>query len=147
MTFCGTFEYMAPEVLTYKSYDYAVDLWAIGILLYELLTGNTPFSGEITDSKKDRQYHLIRIKPKYISPEAHSLIGGLLESEPSNRLGMGYKAYEEIRQHEFFTRPVKKGGSVFVFEDVLSLRIQSPWVPNLDGPRDLKYFGKVCKEC
>lgn len=39
MTFCGTLEYMAPEVRMYKSYDFGIDLWAIGILTYELLTG------------------------------------------------------------------------------------------------------------
>lgn len=44
-TFCGTYEYMAPEMLIDKSYDYKIDIWGLGILLYELLHGKAPFRG------------------------------------------------------------------------------------------------------
>lgn len=45
-TFCGTYEYMAPEMLFGTSYDYKVDNWALGVLLYELVHGHAPFRGE-----------------------------------------------------------------------------------------------------
>lgn len=45
MTFCGTLDYMSPEMISNKPHDYRVDIWALGVLLYELLHGNAPFSG------------------------------------------------------------------------------------------------------
>ena len=51
-TFCGTYEYMAPEMLFNNSYDYRIDLWAVGVLLYELVHGRAPFRGETSDEVK-----------------------------------------------------------------------------------------------
>ena len=45
-TFCGTYEYMAPEMLFKGEYDYRVDIWALGVLLYEMLHGRAPFKGK-----------------------------------------------------------------------------------------------------
>ena len=45
-TFCGTYEYMAPEMIFRSEYDYRVDIWAVGVLLYELLHGTAPFKGK-----------------------------------------------------------------------------------------------------
>ena len=64
---------MAPEVLTFTSYDHAVDIWAIGVLLYEMLTGDSPFSGQTMGNDRNRDYTKVPIKARYISPESHSL--------------------------------------------------------------------------
>jgi serine/threonine protein kinase len=52
-TFCGTYEYMAPEMLFKGEYDYRVDIWALGILLYEMLHGRAPFKGKTASEVKD----------------------------------------------------------------------------------------------
>lgn len=45
-TFCGTYEYMAPEMLFHGNYDYRIDIWALGVLLYEMVHGHAPFRGD-----------------------------------------------------------------------------------------------------
>ena len=96
-TFCGTVEYMAPEIVGSEKYDYSVDIWSLGILLYELLMGHSPFR-----AKKDRntmikiKLHNLSFKEKSLSSECINLIKGLLESNPSNRLKI-----KDIFNHPF----------------------------------------------
>ena len=87
-TFCGTLEYMAPEMLQNKGHTYHVDLWALGILLYELIAGNAPFIGK-SDSEKRRQIleNKIFFDSKF-SEEAKNLIRSLLKSEPNERMNI-----------------------------------------------------------
>jgi len=51
MTFCGTYDYMAPEMLNNGKHDFSLDIWSVGILLYELLHGYAPFPGKTDDIK------------------------------------------------------------------------------------------------
>lgn len=53
-TFCGTYEYMAPEMVFEKEYNYAIDIWAMGVLLYELLHGYAPFPAKNLDEMKEK---------------------------------------------------------------------------------------------
>lgn len=87
-TFCGTLEYMAPEMLQNKGHTYHVDLWALGILLYELVAGNAPFVGK-SDGEKRRQIleNKIFFDSKF-SEEAKILIRSLLKSEPTDRMNI-----------------------------------------------------------
>lgn len=87
-TFCGTLEYMAPEMLQNKGHTYHVDLWALGILLYELIAGNAPFIGK-SDNEKRRQIleNKILFESKF-SEEAKTLIRSLLKSEPNERVNI-----------------------------------------------------------
>ena len=100
MSFCGTLEYMAPEIIQYRSYDFAVDLWSLGVLTYELLTGVTPFPGKLENTSRD--YSLIPIKAKYITPQAHKFIGELLQLNPHDRLGASFRGFKELREHAWF---------------------------------------------
>jgi len=92
-SFCGTAEYLAPEMLIGSGHDYSVDWWALGILIYEMLVGIPPFFHR----NKHRMYFLIKESPvnfpdpvKHgidISPTARDLIKRLLDKNRKKRLG------------------------------------------------------------
>ena len=85
--FVGTPEYMAPETIKNKDPTYASDMWAFGCIAYQLLTGETPFSGGSAYLTflhvQNGSFHV----PVYLSPEARDLIDALLQKDPTNRLG------------------------------------------------------------
>ncbi|KAJ4720256.1 Serine/threonine-protein kinase [Melia azedarach] len=99
---CGTLEYMSPEIVLGKGHDKAADWWSVGILLYEMLTGQPPFTG---GNRQKIQQKIIRDKiklPAFLSSDAHSLLKGLLQKEASKRLGRGPGGSEEIKSHKWF---------------------------------------------
>ncbi len=106
-SFCGTAEYLAPEMLTGTGHDFTVDWWALGVLLYEMLVGIPPFFHR----NKHRMYFLIKESPvnfpdpiKHgidISPQAKDIIRKLLEKNRKKRLG-GANDIKEIIGHPFF---------------------------------------------
>jgi serine/threonine protein kinase len=88
-TFCGTFAYMAPELLKGENYDFKVDIWAIGILLYELLHGNPHFLGSENKSIPGiMNWDGVDMKLlSGLSPQVKSLIRGMLQKDASKRMG------------------------------------------------------------
>ncbi|KAK4485715.1 hypothetical protein RD792_008361 [Penstemon davidsonii] len=99
---CGTTEYMAPEILLSKGHNKDADWWSIGILLFEMLSGQPPFTHA---NRKKLQEKIINEKfklPPRLSTEAHSLLKGLLQKDPSKRLGSGPKGADEIKFHKWF---------------------------------------------
>ncbi|KAH9613693.1 hypothetical protein KSS87_021019 [Heliosperma pusillum] len=99
---CGTVEYMAPEIILGKGHDKAADWWSVGILIFEMLTGQPPFDG---GNRNKIQQKIIKDKiklPTFLSSEAHSLIKGLLQKDASRRLGNGVTASEEVKCHKWF---------------------------------------------
>ncbi|KMT17414.1 hypothetical protein BVRB_2g038690 [Beta vulgaris subsp. vulgaris] len=99
---CGTTEYMAPEIILGEGHNKAADWWSVGILLYEMLTGELPFRG---GNRYKLQQKILKDKiklPTFLSSEAHSLIKGLLQKDPSKRLGSGPNGENEIRSHRWF---------------------------------------------
>lgn len=84
-TFCGTYEYMAPEIFETESYDSAVDIWSLGILLYEILHRKSPFAGSsIFNIYKNIIKEQLNIRPD-IDPLAASLIARILKPNPKDR--------------------------------------------------------------
>ncbi|KAL3748317.1 hypothetical protein ACJRO7_009536 [Eucalyptus globulus] len=99
---CGTTEYMAPEILLSKGHNKDADWWSVGILLYEMLNGQPPYTHT---NRQKLQQRIINEKvklPPRLTSEAHSLLKGLLQKEPSKRLGSGPKGGEEIKGHKWF---------------------------------------------
>ena len=103
MSFVGTHEYLAPEIIRGDGHGSAVDWWTFGIFLYELLHGKTPFKG---NGNRETLFNVVGQSLKFaegssISFAAKDLIRGLLVKDPQKRLGYKRGA-TEIKQHPFF---------------------------------------------
>lgn len=101
-SFCGTVEYMAPEVVSRKGHTNVCDWWSLGVLMFEMLVGTLPFSCK---DRKQTMSQILRAKlrmPEFLSPEAQSLLRALFKRNPANRLGAGPTGCKEIKTHPFF---------------------------------------------
>ena len=85
-TFCGTYEYMAPEMLFENEYDEKIDVWALGILLYEMLHGVAPFKGQSAADVKEKMIVGSYTISSHLSSECRDLIVSLLKFSPEDRI-------------------------------------------------------------
>uniref|UniRef100_A0A3Q0R677 Ribosomal protein S6 kinase n=1 Tax=Amphilophus citrinellus TaxID=61819 RepID=A0A3Q0R677_AMPCI len=131
-SFCGTIEYMAPEVVNRRGHTQSADWWSFGVLMFEMLTGSLPFQGK---DRKETMALILKAKlgmPQFLSPEVQSLLRALFKRNPANRLGAGPDGVEEIKRHRFFAS--------IDWNKLYRKEVRPPFKPTVGRPEDTFHF-------
>uniref|UniRef100_A0A3Q1JPA7 Ribosomal protein S6 kinase n=1 Tax=Anabas testudineus TaxID=64144 RepID=A0A3Q1JPA7_ANATE len=131
-SFCGTIEYMAPEVVNRRGHTQSADWWSFGVLMFEMLTGSLPFQGK---DRKETMALILKAKlgmPQFLSPEVQSLLRALFKRNPANRLGAGPEGVEEIKRHRFFAS--------IDWSKLYKKEMRPPFKPTVGRPEDTFHF-------
>ncbi|WYZ45904.1 hypothetical protein EsH8_IX_000129 [Colletotrichum jinshuiense] len=131
-TFCGTPEFMAPEILLDKKYGRAVDWWAFGVLIYQMLLQQSPFRGEDEDEIYDAILADEPLYPIHMPRDSVSILQKLLTREPDQRLGSGPTDAQEIMNQPFFRN--------INWDDIYHKRVAPPFMPQIKSATDTSNF-------
>ncbi|XP_060874981.1 serine/threonine-protein kinase N isoform X1 [Metopolophium dirhodum] len=131
-TFCGTPEFLAPEVLTETSYTRSVDWWGLGVLIFEMLVGESPFPGDDEEEVFDSIVNDEVRYPRFLSLEAIAIMRRLLRKNPERRLGSSERDAEDVKKQAFFRQ--------VVWDDLLHRKVKPPFVPTVNSVEDVSNF-------
>lgn len=123
---------MAPEILNRSGHGRAVDWWSLGALLYEMLTGLPPFYCRDRDRLFDKIRRGDLSYPKYLSENSKNLLRGLLEKDPTKRLGTGVDDAADIKSHPFFQE--------ISWDELYHSSVKPPWRPSFSSSLDTSQF-------
>lgn len=125
-TLCGTPDYLAPEVVSNKGYNKSVDWWSLGILVYEMLCGYTPFWDSGSPMKIYENILRGKVKyPSYLDNQARDLLEKLITADLSKRLGNLYGGSEDVKRHPWFAE--------VTWERLAKKDIDAPYSPPVKG--------------
>jgi len=132
-TFCGSLAYMSPEMVKLDGpYGKAVDWYSLGVLIFEMITGNTPFRAP---NRKDLQSKILAGKytiPKFVSLPAANIIKKLLNKRVEKRLGSGPTGAAEVKKHSFFAG--------IDWTKLLKKQLKPPFIPHIAAEDDTRFF-------
>ncbi|KAH9404777.1 hypothetical protein TYRP_000608 [Tyrophagus putrescentiae] len=131
--FCGTPEYMAPEIVQGVKYNHSVDYWALGVVIYEMVVGTSPFHGTDEDELLWNVCHQDVHYPRHLSDNVRDLIVLLLKRNPNERLGVD-TSLGNIESQPWFS-----GVNWRRYEEC---KMQPPFVPELNNDTDVSYFDR-----
>ncbi|CAD0099149.1 unnamed protein product [Aureobasidium mustum] len=139
-TLCGTPDYLAPEVVSSKGYNKSVDWWSLGILIFEMLCGFTPFWDSGSPLKIYENILRGRVKyPPYVHPDAQDLLSKLITHDLTKRLGNLHGGSKDVMQHPWFAE--------VTWERLAKKDIDAPYVPPVKGGQgDASLFDKYPEE-
>ncbi|KAF7488238.1 Putative protein kinase C delta type -like protein [Sarcoptes scabiei] len=130
--FCGTPEYMAPEIIKGVKYNHSVDYWALGVVIYEMCVGTSPFHGTDEDELLWNVCNTEVHYPKFLSEQVKNLCVLFLKKNPIERLGLPTSPYGDIISQPWF-----HGIQWDLFE---KCKVKPPFIPQLSGDTDVSYF-------
>lgn len=134
-TLCGTPEYLAPELVLGKGHNKGVDYWALGVLIYEMVVGHSPFAGSSQADQMQICRNIVKEKiefPGWVSQPCRDLVTRLLERDVTKRLGLTRGGARTVRSHPWFAR--------LDWDAMLQKKEVAPYKPKLAGALDVSKF-------